>query len=99
MIIHTVVFKTKHPNGSEEEQEFLKAGKALGNLPMVKNFECFKQVSKKNEFEFGFSMEFDSELEYDAYNSHPDHVKFVDNRWKLEVEKFLEIDYVRYEIT
>lgn len=99
MIIHTVTFKTKHSPGSEEETEFLKAGIALGKLPMVKNFQCFKQISEKNEYEFGFSMEFKSQLEYDAYNKHPDHVEFVESRWKSEVEKFLEIDYVKYDIT
>jgi hypothetical protein len=98
MIIHTVAFKTKHPRGSEQETAFLKAGMALGKLPMVINFQCFHQVSKKNDFEFGFSMEFESQLTYDSYNHHPDHVHFVENRWIPEIEKFLEIDYVKYEV-
>lgn len=98
MIIHTVAFKTKHSQGSKEEVDFLRAGKALGNLPMVGNFQCYKQVSQKNEFEFGFSMEFASPIEYAAYNAHPDHVKFVETRWIPEVETFIEIDYVNYEI-
>ncbi|MFT4520306.1 MAG: hypothetical protein ACI9JM_002708 [Halioglobus sp.] len=99
MIIHTVAFKTKHENDSEEENNFLKAGIALGNLPMVKNFQCYKQISKKSEFEFGFSMEFNSEQEYDAYNNHPDHKNFVETRWKPEIEAFTEIDYVKYRVT
>ena len=99
MITHTVAFKTRHPEGSEAEKDFLKAGKALGKLPMVRNFQCFKQVSQKNDFTFGFSMEFKSQFEYDAYNEHPDHVNFVENRWKPEVEQFLEIDYVKYDIS
>ncbi|MEM7347336.1 MAG: Dabb family protein [Chloroflexota bacterium] len=99
MIIHTVAFKTKHPLGSAEEKDVLKAGIDLGNLPMVNNFQCYRQVSQKNEFEFGFSMEFESEEAYEAYNNHPDHVNFVSNRWIPEVETFLEIDYVKYQIT
>ena len=98
MIIHTVAFKIRHPNGSKEEQDFLRAGKALGKLPMVRNFQCFRQVSRKNDFEWGFSMEFKSQLEYDAYSDHPNHVDFVETRWKPEVEKFLEIDYVQYDV-
>jgi len=99
MIIHTVVFKTKHEKGSEEEKDFLKAGIALGKLSMVNNFQCYKQVSAKNEFEFGFSMEFTSKQEYDAYNNYPDHLDFVETRWKLEVENFMEIDYIKHQIT
>lgn len=99
MIIHTVAFKTKHLPGSEEEKNFLEAGIALGKLPMVRNFQCYRQISRKNDFEFGFSMEFVSQHEYDAYNEHPEHVDFVESRWKSEVEKFLEIDYVQYKAT
>lgn len=99
MIIHTVVFKTKHALGSEEERDFLKAGIALGELPMVRNFQCYKQVSKKNDFEFGFSMEFMSQRDYDAYNEHPEHRDFVQSRWQSEIEDFLEIDYLKYDLT
>ncbi len=98
MIIHTVTFKTRHRNGSAGETDFLKAGKALGKLPMVRNFQCFRQVGRKSNFEFGFSMEFNSQFEYDAYNEHPEHLEFVETRWKKEVEDFLELDYVHYRI-
>lgn len=27
------------------------------------------------------------------YNEHPDHTRFVQERWLPEVEEFLEIDY------
>ena len=30
---------------------------------------------------------------YAAYNAHPDHVRFVEQRWLAEVSEFLEIDY------
>ena len=80
MILHTVAFKTKHPQSYAEESAFLKAGMALGDLPMVHHFQCFKQVSPKNDFEFGVPMEFDSEEECDAYNIHPVHMKFVETR-------------------
>lgn len=66
---------------------------ALGDLPMVQSFRCFRQVSAKNDFDFGFSMEFVSEEDYQAYNQHPVHVAFVSTRWIPEVENFLELDY------
>lgn len=97
MIIHTVAFKTKHESGSKEERDFVGAGTALGQLPMVANFQCYKQIGKKNDLEFGFSMEFASEVEYEAYNNHPQHIEFVETRWKPEVEDFIELDYVKYE--
>lgn len=95
MIIHTVTFTTKHAKGSDEEREFLRAGIALAELPMVHNFQFLKQISDKNDFEYGFSMEFESEIDYQAYNSHPVHVEFVETRWLPEIENFLELDYVK----
>ena len=40
-------------------------------------------------------MEFADRAAYDGYNDHPDHVRFVESRWLVEVDEFLEIDYVR----
>jgi len=92
-IRHTVVFKLKHPKGSEEEKNFLNAIMKLSAIPGVEKFECMKQISKKNKYDFGLSMEFADQQAYDLYNNHPDHVAFVQNRWVKEVEDFLEIDY------
>jgi len=50
-------------------------------------------VSKKNDYAFGFSMEFADQAAYEGYNEHPKHVAFVKDRWEREVQKFLEIDY------
>ena len=38
-------------------------------------------------------MEFADEAAYTGYNTHPDHVRFVEQRWLVEVADFLEIDY------
>jgi heme-degrading monooxygenase HmoA len=94
MIRHTVIFTLKHAHGSLQEKAFLRDAKVLAEIPGVKKFEQLKQVSKKNDFEFGFSMEFADQAAYTAYNDHPKHVKFVKDRWEREVERFLEIDYV-----
>ena len=94
MIRHTVVFNLKHAHGSLQEKAFLRDALVLKEIPGVKKFEQLRQVSKKNDYEFGFSMEFADQAAYDAYNVHPKHVKFVEDRWKREVERFLEIDYV-----
>jgi hypothetical protein len=60
----------------------------------ARNFEVLRQVSPKMDFDFGFPMEFASQTDYDAYNAHPEHVKFVEERWKKEVVRFREIDFV-----
>jgi hypothetical protein len=38
-------------------------------------------------------MEFADRAAYESYNAHPDHVRFVEERWDAEVLDFLEIDY------
>jgi hypothetical protein len=41
-------------------------------------------------------MVFADQAAYEAYNNHPSHVAFVAERWEIEVERFLEIDYVQW---
>jgi hypothetical protein len=94
MIRHTVVFRLKHSLGSEAEGRFLADARILVAIPGVENFEQLRQVSPKNDYDFGFSMEFADQAAYSLYNDHPDHVAFVRDRWIPEVESFLEIDYV-----
>lgn len=96
MIQHTVAFSLKHPTGSGEETDFLKATLHLANLPGVQNFQCLRQIGKKNPYTFGLSMEFESEADYKTYNSHPEHVDFVRQRWIPEVADFVELDYTAW---
>lgn len=93
MIRHTVVFRLKHKENSAEEAKFLADAKILAAIPGVEKFEQLRQVSPKNDYRFGFSMEFADQAAYSGYNDHPDHVAFVRDRWIPEVEAFLEIDY------
>ena len=93
MIRHTVVFKLKYPKGSPEESEFLKAAAKLASIPGVYNFESLRQTSRKNDYDFGLSMEFKTLKAYEEYNQHPDHTKFIETYCIRYVEKFLEIDY------
>jgi quinol monooxygenase YgiN len=93
VIRHTVAFRLVHPSGSAAEQEFLDAGAALAAIPGVQRFEQLRQTSSKNDFTFGFSMEFADQAAYDGYDGHPVHTAFVAQRWVLEVEDFLELDY------
>ena len=94
MIRHTAVFRLKHAAGSAAERDFLAANRALKSIPGVEAFELLRQVSPKNDFTFGVSMEFATQAAYDGYNIHPDHAAFVQGRWIPEVAAFTEIDYV-----
>jgi hypothetical protein len=67
----------------------------LAKIPGVEKFEKLRQVSAKNDYAFGFSMEFADAAAYRSYNDHPEHTRFVAERWLPEVEGFLEIDYER----
>jgi heme-degrading monooxygenase HmoA len=92
-IRHTVAFTPTHPPGSEAEADFLAAAARLENIPGVEAFEILRETSPKNTYRFGISMEFADRAAYESYNEHPDHVRFVQERWLTEVADFLEIDY------
>jgi stress responsive alpha/beta barrel protein len=92
-IRHTVAFTLPYRQGSAEEQHFLEAAERLATIPGVEVFELLAEISPKNGYRFGISMEFADQSAYDAYNEHPDHVRFVQERWLAEVTDFLELDY------
>jgi Stress responsive A/B Barrel Domain len=93
-IRHTVTFTLAHPAGSSRERDFLEAAERLALIPGVEAFELLAEVSPKNGYCFGISMEFADRAAYETYDEHPDHVGFVKERWLAEVRDFLELDYV-----
>jgi hypothetical protein len=92
-IRHTVVFTLSHPDGSPAEADFLATAARLSAIAGVEAFEILRETSPKNDYRFGISMEFADSAAYEGYNNHPDHVRFVQERWLVEVADFLEIDY------
>ncbi len=93
MIQHSVIFKLKHASGTAEEKCFFDAARKLANLPGVQNFQVLRQTSAKNQFDYGLSMEFETQADYDGYSSHPEHEEFIQQFWISDVVDFLEIDY------
>jgi len=93
-IRHTVAFTLVHEEGSADERDFLQAAAQLATIPGVEAFELLAEVSPKNGYRYGISMEFADRSAYERYNEHPDHVRFVQERWLSEVSDFLELDYV-----
>jgi hypothetical protein len=92
-IRHTVAFTLVHAEGSPGELDFIEAAERLATIPGVEAFELLAEVSPKNDYRFGISMEFANPAAYEGYNEHPDHVRFVRDRWLTEVSEFLELDY------
>lgn len=93
MIRHSVIFKFKPSIDSVAMEKFFIAAKKLSTIPGVQNFESLKQISTKNNYEFGLSMEFANEALYQQYNNHPMHVHFIQEYWLNYVDDFMEIDY------
>ena len=98
MIKHSVFFKLKVKGNALSEADFLSEAMKLATIPKVNNYEIVKEVSPKNEFQYGLYMEFDSEADYQFYCEHELHVNFVENIWIPNVEQFQEIDYVSLEV-
>lgn len=94
MIRHSVILKLKSDISSDDKQAFFDAVDKLEAIPNVQKFEVLKQISSKNKFKYGISMEFDTQKQYDIYSNHAEHVAFIQNFWMKNVEDFLEIDYV-----
>lgn len=93
-ILHTVAFRLRYTKDAAETRIFLHdAERILTGIPQVENFQVLREVSEKNDFEFGFSMEFENRAAFDAYNNHPAHQAFVTQRWLKEVADFMEVDY------
>ncbi len=92
-IRHTVLFTLRHARGSAEERAFLVDGeRILTAIPGVERFEVLRQIKSTTDYDFCFSMEFVDQAAYDHYIAHPDHVAFVERRWKPEVVRFQEVD-------
>ncbi|WP_176475971.1 Dabb family protein [Paenibacillus sp. 7523-1] len=98
-ITHMVTFTLYAGKDTAEAEAFLKeSAEALAVIPGVENFQVLRQVSTKNEFDYSFSMVFADQAAYDAYNEHPVHRKYVEERWEKEVSRFQEIDLINHGI-
>ncbi|MNO23133.1 Stress responsive A/B Barrel Domain protein [compost metagenome] len=97
-IKHLVIFTLYSGKDTTETELFLQKSKEeLSVITGVEQFEVFRQVSDKNDFDYGFSMLFTNEQMYDAYNNNPTHIKYVEECWNKKVSRFQEIDLIVYQ--
>lgn len=94
-IRHTVVFSLAHDEGSPEEASFLEALAGLAAIDGVEGLQVLAEVSPKNDYAYGVTMEFRDRAAYAAYDAHPAHQAFVRDRWLPEVTSFLEVDFAK----
>ncbi len=52
-----------------------------------------RQISSKLDHDYGITMRFTTQADYDAYSAHPQHSAFVEQRWLAEVTAFQEADF------
>ena len=93
MIRHSVIFTFKSSVDAVAMNDFFTAAKKLATIPGVERFESLRQVSEKNKYAFGLSMEFASTEVYGRYNAHPMHTEFITQYWQKYVADFLETDF------
>jgi len=70
-IRHTAAFTLAYAEGSAGERDFLEAADGLAAVPGVGAFELLAEVSPKNGYRFGISMEFADRAAYDGYKRAP----------------------------
>ncbi len=97
MIRHSVILTLYSSLSPSEKMQFFAAVAELKQIPGVQKFEVLKQTSQKNPFQYGISMEFESQEAYELYTNHSLHSAFVDKYWAACVEDFLEIDYQKLD--
>jgi hypothetical protein len=88
-IRHAGIFNFKPTVSESQKHEFFVALKEING---VEKMEVSHQISSKNKFKYGFSMEFASNEIYLAYSIHPQHNAFVKDFFIPFVEDFMEID-------
>ena len=92
-IRHMVVFNLKYAKEDPRAKDFIEtAKKVFAGIPFARNVMQCWEISPKNNYTYGFSFDFMKPEDYESYNNHPDHCKFVEARWNTEVTDFMEID-------
>jgi len=98
MITHVVVFWVDKPYGENREQLLAAARECLADLPGCQNFRAGAAIPSNrgvvdDSFAVAISMDFDDQETADAYQAHPEHVRFVNEAVKPLVKRFVVYDF------
>jgi quinol monooxygenase YgiN len=94
-IHHSAFFRLKDSLNNADKELFFAEINKLADIEGVIDFKVVNETSPKNHYTNGVTMQFADQKAYDAYNSNPQHQKFVQEIWMKMVEDFMEIDYVQ----
>ena len=97
-IFHQVVFKFKPEVSEAQKTALLESGKQmLESIPQVATVLVGKVAQEDSEFPYGLVTGFHSEEDLQAYRSHPDHRRWLEEDYRPLVEKSQVTDLVAME--
>lgn len=84
IFVHHVFFWLKEPKNAEARKEFEKGLQALVKVPQIQNYHIGTPVESPREvvddsFSYSYMAFFKSAADQDIYQTHPIHLKFVED--------------------
>lgn len=97
-IFHQVVFRFKPEVSEAQKTALLESGKRmLESIPEVATVLVGQVAQEDSEFPYGLVTGFQSEADLQAYRSHPDHRRWLEEDYRPLVEKSQVTDLVAME--
>ncbi len=83
LFVHHVFFWLKEPNSPAAREELEKGLQDLIRIPLIQSSHIGRPVESSREvvddsFSYSYLAFFRSRQDQDAYQAHPDHLKFVE---------------------
>ena len=97
-IFHQVLFRFKPEVTGEQKKVLLESGKKmLESVPEVATLVVGKIAQESSEFSYGLVTGFETEEALQAYRSHPEHQKWLEEIYRPLILKSLVTDVVATE--
>lgn len=95
MIEHLVLLKVKPDASPQETERMIDALKGLaGSIPSIRELTCGRNTSDRSQgFTHGLFVRFASTADLDAYISHSEHRRVVDEYLQPVVDDVVVVDY------
>ena len=98
VITHVVVFWTDKPHGEAQARLLAGAQELLPQIPGVQEFRSGVAVPSPrgavdDSFSVAISMSFADQATADSYQSHPLHMRFVEEYFKPNSRRFVVYDF------